>query len=304
VGDQHDGRNQFQHPKKEGKSTSRPAVAVNLAFSEGVATWAGMSLLALVQTDRPHYKAIIDLSSTRWPELEQSKNDWECYGEDAEDAIAQLLWDLTDPQADRNTRTQPFQSGLKDQFSEGFSDIWATLTAELSPDKASLFNISNYWTRTFIPNYPLQQRVFLKPRQKVTWDIAAATKAAETFAEFGMCQVLQYTGTSSPTLSWTQLTTSVKSLKQDVFWLVVLTEDLGYVLMKKRVKGNSYVLRQKDFTEINAALSSAPSDVKKGNPAYLILSSPGVGIAPFLSNVLRAVPPGPIDGDGSDTGRR
>ena len=208
------------------------------------------------------------------------------YGEDAAPAIALLLWDLYDSANEEHTRTGAF-----DRTSMSLARIWNAM------QRGSLFNLSDFWNQVFLSQDPT---TIVAGNPVSGMEMAVA--AAPSFVEFGMAPYLVEPGQSEkldldaamgPTFRWEQRHSSHADLALNHYQLMLFSNDLGTLIFKREVQGDSYSLSATDLAEIRNVLAGAePASLiamvagtaRLGTGAAVNPGEPEPETGPYLSN--------------------
>lgn len=263
-GGSHDGSNQYD-VNGNGSTFENKQLSLRLAFSEGFATYWGVSLM-----EKSEYggklanvgdKKMQDTENTTWEDsLEVFHSPWDYRGEDAEEATQRLLWDIHDYN-DENYSTGT--SSLADATHLGLSGMWSILKHTSDADRYE--NVSDFWLRNWLPGANDDAR------------FAALTKdslrAAETFVEMGMAPHLvkpdNFTqiNLDNPNLQlefqWEDSKrTGNQALFLNEYTLVIYREDFTIAFKKAMspATATSYTLSQADITTIKNAIGTYSGD--------------------------------------------
>jgi hypothetical protein len=265
VGGTHTGGNQYDLAANANTLNDK-GKSLTLAFNEGFGTYFGASLL-----ERSDYKGkFANVGDKKYDDTEDSNVAFvmdsnaapQAFGDDTEEAIQALFWDLFDAQPEVNTRTATKIAGLRDGQAIGLGGMWRLLA------NGKFANISDFWKKSFLPESKLD--AFLNEAKGAIDGVALgkAIKAADSFAEFGIAPVLfkPDTGTvlnlatnKGPKFEWTQLATVNADLALNKFQLLIYLQDLKTLVFKSAelVDVTSYELTEADLESIRAKLENA-----------------------------------------------
>ena len=265
VGGSHDGSNQYDFAGNAGTKGDK-GKSLTLAFNEGFGTYFGASLL-----ERSDYKGrMANVGDRKYDDTEDAAIGYvmddnaapAAFGDDTEEALQSLFWDLFDAQNEANSRTTGQIAGLRDGSAIGLGGMWKLF------DKGKFANISDFWKKGFLVDSKLD--AFLKEGKDAIDGVALAKalKAAESFAEFGVSPVLfkPDTGTvlnlatnKGPRFEWAQNATVNADLALNKFQLLIFLQDLKTLVFKSaELAGtNSYELTTADMDAIRLKLEGA-----------------------------------------------
>lgn len=265
VGGKHDGSNQYDFADNAGTLGDK-GKSLTLAFNEGFGTYFGASLL-----ERSEYKGKFEnVGDRKYDDTEDATIAYvmddnaapSAFGDDTEQALQSLFWDLFDAQNEVNSRTTDKIDGLRDGQAIGLGGMWNLF------DNGKFANISDFWKKGFLVDSKLD--AFLKEGKDAIDGVALgkALKAAESFAEFGVAPVLfkPDTGTvlnlatnKGPTFEWTQKATVNANLTLNKFQLLIYLQDLKtLVFQSAEISGaTTYELTEADMEAIRTKLEGA-----------------------------------------------
>ncbi len=188
-GGKHNGSNQYDYP---GGANGNPFTNQNkqlsnrLAMSEGFANWLGIAIPeksaykgTLKNVGNKRYEDTEDANLVMVPETNKSGNaaaqNTEYRGEDTEQAIMAILWDLYDG----GPENYSVLAGLTDQTAMGLGGVWTNIKAGGALKADNLEDgIHSFWQKHYLPG------------NDVTKITINGLRAAETFAQMGVAPVL------------------------------------------------------------------------------------------------------------------
>jgi hypothetical protein len=315
VGGSHDGSNQYDYASNTNTLNDK-AKSLTLAFNEGFGTYFGASLLEK-SAYKGRFKNVGDkkYDDTEDSNIHASMEDNAApgsYGEDTENAIYNLFWDLYDSANEANSRTKPKIDGLADRTALGLGDLWKLM------DGGQFANISDFWKKSYLPSGDIAD--FIKEGDNAIdgAKLRKALNAAETFAEFGMAPLLFSPAANTtiilvtnvgPTFKWDQVYTGNADLKLNKHRLAIYTQDLKTLLFlsPEQTDKTEYKLTAQDLTDIQDKLMNksqasvvavviATSDTKMPTTGPYLSN----GVELLLQNFNRAVVL-VVDSSGSNT---
>ena len=272
-GGDHDGTNQYDladntltHQKKD--------KSLGLAWSEGAATWFAVGLLERSslrnQMSNVGDGKYVDTEDGTGVgvSLDSSSTSAMAYGDDTEEALFHMLWDMHDSRADANTRTTQ-AINLSDQTALGVKGLWDTLT------DSSGKSVSEWYVKAFLPNSGISD--FLPAPGSTISDtdkLDKALRAGDTLAEFGIAPLLTMpqagdklelaaaSGVPLPRFEWTQLATVNNDLKLNKFTLAIYSGDKTTLLFKKEnLTAKNYTLTQAELDSLRVEIEALPDEI-------------------------------------------
>ena len=304
AGGSHDGSNQYTVAANAG-TLGNKTKSLGLAFNEGFGTWIGGALL-----ERSDFKGQYPrVGDGKYTDTEDSNidNTYEdnttqtFFGDDTENALFQLFWDLHDSNNEANKRTTK-ADGLRDRTALGVPGVWALFNG------SSAVNISDFWKNGFLPNKTITD--FLPGVGSAISsppDLEKALAAAETFVEFGVApllfkpkrgtkiELLPKPSVPNAKFEWSQEATNQAAagahpdLALNKFQLVIYSSDLETELFHKPgLAGTSYTLTNADLTVLKNAVDALKNGGKEIASVKAVLigesdkTAPTTG--PYLSN--------------------
>ena len=299
----HDGSNQYDYFNADGNTNGDKAKSIGLAYSEGFGTWFGGMLL-----ERSSFKGTMsNVGDGQYTDTEDgsgvgqayddSTTSTGAYGDDTEQALYRLFWDLHDARNEANTRTAAKVAGLSDRTALEISGVWKIFKG------SSGKSIADFWKKGFLPNEQLSEILPAGPGDSVNSveGLRKALRAAETFAEFGVAPVLFNPAKGDkldlsappsdpkPKFEWDQLATgATNDLKLNKFKLAVYSGDYSRLLFRKDVNARQYELTQADLDAIKATVESLKSAGQEFATAVAVVVGESDTVAPttgpYLSN--------------------
>lgn len=302
----HDGSNQYDRQNPPANNTmGNKGKAIGLAFSEGFGTWFGAALLerSSLKGKFPNvgdgkYTDTEDGSGVG-TSLDSSTTSSAAYGDDTEEAIYHMFWDIHDARNEANSRTNAKVAGLSDRSALGVKGLWVTLKGNNSK------NISQWYKKAFLPSGTAAG--FLPAAGGAVSDsglLKKAMDAGSSVAEFGMGAVLfnptkgdkieltRVAGDPLPKFEWDQLSTgATNDLKLNKFTLALYTSDLKTMLFKKdAIASKHYTMTEADITALKAQVDALPNDIATAMVTVFAESdtkAPATG--PYLSNAVEVL---------------
>jgi hypothetical protein len=357
CGGNHDGTNQYDYDKNKNPDTYKhKANSLDLAFSEGFATWFGVALLE--KSDKNFWKigdqtkqntseyevpdeySISEVtnyipinkgdtlypyssnnlenatnnipSETKYSEFshkvyvpETSEKKYDVYGEDAENAIASLLWDLHD-NSPEEVNKRATCADCKDKTSLGLKGVWDILNG------GNIANISDFWHKLLEKAFDSTMTDFLNEEKPISGEkLKKVENAAYTFVEFGMAPFLEIpssrllgflwyspdkidtTKQEGPSFKWKQMKTG-SLLGLNKFTLALYSSDLKTLVFTKdeikrkfpvdidpnEIELNEFVKYQEEFVEYTleaADLKDIQTKLQKLQPLPKLLVAAVIG---------------------------
>ncbi|MCP4697247.1 MAG: hypothetical protein GY862_10400 [Gammaproteobacteria bacterium] len=297
LGGDHDGSNQYDLMANS-STYHHKGNSVGLAFGEGFGTWFGTALLehsgykgAFENIGDKIYNDTEDTSIATNMEANTAPTTTapQSFGEDTEEALHNLLWDLYDIDLeevneadnannkniqDNEANSRVVCNDCKDNTSGGLNGVWNVL------DGGNLANISDFWRtlvkkvfKKTIDGIDSSTNDFLKNGERAIPYLALRRilNVTHTFVEFGIAPFLEtastqinLTGTKGPAFLWSQKKTgSLSGLNK--FTLALYSSDLNTLVFKKDISNIlSYQLVQADLQHIDStvnALSTPPASL-------------------------------------------
>jgi hypothetical protein len=291
VGGSHDGSNQYDFAGNA-FTLNNKGRSLTLAFNEGFGTYFGASLLEK-STYKGRFQNVGDkkYDDTEDSNIHASMEDNATpgsYGEDTENAIYNLFWDLYDSANEANSRTKPKIDGLSDRTALGLADLWKLM------DGGQFANISDFWKKSYLPAGDIAGFIATGDNAIDGAKLRTSLNAAETFAEFGMAPLLfeppantiiLLVTNNGPTFKWDQVYTGNADLKLNKHRLAIYTQDLKTLLFisPEQTAKTEYQLTAQDLTDIQDKLmNKAQASVVAVVIASSDVTAPTTG--PYLSN--------------------
>ena len=282
AGGAHDGSNQYSYvgPPANAGTLNNKLAANRLALNEGYGTWIGVAF-----TERSsRYKGKIKwVGDKKYRDVFNTEvNDTGFKGEDTEDAIGQLLWDLHDANNEAYAAT-----GLKDSTSLTLKTLYQLFVGK------AMNSIFNVWEE--VAGKPLADLTAVSGIPAAR--LKKALGAAITFAEFGIAPHLQapaagskidLTAMSGPKIKWRQLASGHADMDLNKFTILLYANDYTGVLWSKvppvvAGRAQEYDLVKADLDAIKAATTG-----KNMASVILVISGSADKVAPatgpYLSN--------------------
>ncbi len=276
TGGSHNGSNQYDYASNA-STLHNKSKSLELAISEGFGTWFGG---ALMQNPSARYNGKFkNIADGKYDDTEDTgttgihepfeKNDSTAYfGEDTEDAMYRLLWDLMDSNADKNIRATC--TACKDSTNLGLTGLWQILNA------SKVSNVIEFYKKVLDKKYNTKVSDLLIMGENKISDtgLKGALNIAYTFAEFGIAPYLEKPAEktkldlikdkSGPKFEWSQKKTG--TLKElDKFTLALYTADLKTLVFKKTALATkNYTLSEADIIAIRTTvdgLSTTPTSL-------------------------------------------
>lgn len=252
--DYHPGNAAFQNPA----TYHHKDKSLSLALSEGFGTWFGVSLL---QHSKFRGK-FPNVGDTFYDDTEDARvhQDLETntkpkhFGDDCEESISNLLWDLADSNNEKGSRA-PADADLHDRKNLGPGGVFKILDGKMTA------NIFEFWKNGFIAD---NAKVLPAAAGTVTSPdvLKAAVLPAETFGEFGVAPVLFAPKPKSmlildpmstkprPNFRWRQFATVNKDIALKQFTLALYNPDFSELIWRKDMTdGRALTVRAYQLTE-------------------------------------------------------
>lgn len=293
TGGPHDGSNQYDYMANTSTFHNKPK-SLELAISEGFGTWFGG---ALMQNPSAKYNGKFqNIGDGKYDDTEDAnvaenfeQNTATAYfGEDTENALYRLLWDIMDSNNEANSRASC--PTCKDSVSLNLNGLWAVLNG------SKISNIIEFYEKLLDKQYNTKVSDLLKSGENNISDagLQGALDVSYTFAEFGIAPYLEKPAPKTkldllkdkngPEFQWSQKKTGTLEGLTD-FTLALYTFDKKTLVFKKSdIKANGYTLTEADIKDIKssiASLSSSPSSL-----IAVIVGENGINpnSGPYLSN--------------------
>lgn len=254
-GEAHSGGNQYDLTSNSGTYKSK-SNSLQLAFGEGFATYWGVSLLEqstylgkLANIGDKIYNDTEDRTVTY--ELEPIPNS---LGEDTEQAIAALLWDIHD------SNNEDYGNGLSDGLAKGLGGMWNILKHTSGAERYE--NVSDFWLRNWLPGGDFTKLSL------------GSLDAAPSFTEMGMAPRITHPDNNNKVdlsqlqsnelrFDWVNNTqTGDAVLTLNDYDVVIYKGDLSSIVWQKHVGDvNTYTLTDAEKDDLHTAVGSFAGDL-------------------------------------------